>query len=69
MEYTDWTGKIEVPTLVIFGMKDNALLPCVLDGLENYIFNLAIVKLEASGHSPQKDQPELTSNHLKSFLH
>lgn len=42
--------RVKVPTLVIWGMKDRALLPLQLDGLEGLVDDLRIVKLPEAGH-------------------
>ena len=42
--------KVKVPTLVIWGMEDVALLPLQLDGLEELVEDLSIERLPASGH-------------------
>ncbi|MBA7656734.1 Haloalkane dehalogenase [subsurface metagenome] len=44
--YEEWSGIINVPTLVIFGMKDIFVLPKVLEGLEDFIKDLKIVRIE-----------------------
>ena len=41
---------VKVPTLVIWGMKDAALLPLQLGGLENLVDDLTIVRLPDAGH-------------------
>jgi pimeloyl-ACP methyl ester carboxylesterase len=41
---------ISVPTLVIWGMKDPALLPLQLDGLDSLVDDLTIVRLPDAGH-------------------
>jgi pimeloyl-ACP methyl ester carboxylesterase len=42
--------KVQVPTLVIWGMKDPALLPLQLDGLDALVEDLTIVRLQGAGH-------------------
>jgi epoxide hydrolase 4 len=42
--------KIEVPTLVIWGMKDPALLPQNLDGLEEHVTRLTIERIPDASH-------------------
>lgn len=42
--------KVHVPTLVIWGMKDSALLPVQLEGLEQLVDDLTIVRLPNVGH-------------------
>lgn len=42
--------KVAVPTLVVWGMRDKALLPLQLDGLDTLVEDLAIVRLPHAGH-------------------
>ena len=41
---------IKVPTLVIWGMKDRALLPVQLEGLDRFVDDLQVVHLPSAGH-------------------
>ncbi len=41
---------VKVPTLVIWGMKDGALLPIQLEGLDKMVDDLTIVRLPEAGH-------------------
>jgi pimeloyl-ACP methyl ester carboxylesterase len=41
---------VNVPTLLIWGMQDQALLPLQLDGLDTLVDDLAIVRLSGAGH-------------------
>ncbi len=41
---------VKVPTLVVWGMKDPALLPLQLDGLETLVDDLTVVRLPGVGH-------------------
>jgi len=66
--FKDFTGKITIPTLVIHGMKDVALLSSVLDGLPDYVDDLKIVRLEDSSHWVMHDQPELVISSFKEFF-
>lgn len=68
MDYEDWSGVINVPTLVIHGMKDTAILPGVLDGLEKYVKDLHILRPEDLGHSAMKEDPELVAKAFKEFF-
>lgn len=68
MEYEDWTGIIKMPTLVIHGMKDGAILPVVLDGLDKYVKNLKVVHAADSGHSAQKEDPEMVASEFREFF-
>ena len=42
--------KVAVPTLVIWGLRDSALLPCLLDGLEDYVADLTIHRMPEASH-------------------
>jgi pimeloyl-ACP methyl ester carboxylesterase len=59
---------VKVPTLVIWGMKDAALLPIQLDGLDELVDDLAIVRLPDAGHfAPWEAGPEVAAA-LEPFL-
>ncbi|MFX1411351.1 MAG: alpha/beta fold hydrolase, partial [Promethearchaeota archaeon] len=66
--FDEFTGIIEVPTLVIWGMKDVALLPQQLEGLSDYVRNLKIVRSENSSHWITHDDPDLVISGIKDFL-
>ncbi len=66
--YEEWSGIINVPTLVIFGMKDIFVLPKVLEGLEDFIKDLKIVRIENASHWVMHDDPELVNSSIQSFL-
>jgi pimeloyl-ACP methyl ester carboxylesterase len=61
-------GNIEVPTLVIHGMKDNFIRPSTLEGLSDYIKDLKIVKAENASHWVMHDAPELVSSSIREFV-
>jgi len=60
--------KIRVPTLVIWGMKDPVLLPVQLDGLEELVDDLRIVKLPDAGHFAPWEAGEQVADALRDFL-
>ena len=68
----DWvTGafpKVEVPTLVIWGMRDVALLPVQLDGLDGLVTDLEVVRLPNAGHFAPWEAPDDVAAALKAFL-
>ena len=66
--FDEWTGIIELPTLVIWGMKDVALLPQQLEGLSGYVKNLKIVRSENSSHWITHDDPDLIISSIKEFI-
>jgi len=63
-----WDGSINVPTLVMHGMKDIALTPKILNGLEDYVKNLKIVKIENATHWVMIDAPEKVNSSIKEFI-
>jgi pimeloyl-ACP methyl ester carboxylesterase len=68
----DWVlgvfPKVRVPTLVIWGMRDKALLPIQLEGLDRLVDDLAIVRLPEAGHFAPWEAPEAVAAALVPFL-
>ena len=60
---------VEVPTLVIWGMRDKALLPIQLDELEALVADLTIVRLPDAGHFAPWEAPDAVVSALEPFLH
>jgi len=60
--------KVQVPTLVIWGMKDPALLPLQLDGLDALVEDLTIVRLPNAGHFAPWEAGNDVARALKPFL-
>ena len=60
--------KVKVPTLVVWGMKDSALLPLQLDGLGALVDDLTIVRLPDVGHFAPWEAPEAVTAALGPFL-
>ena len=60
--------KIHVPTLVVWGMKDPALLPLQLEGLETLVDDLKILKLPEAGHFAPWEAPDQVASALRDFL-
>ncbi len=59
---------VKVPTLVIWGMKDAALLPIQLDGLDKLVDDLTIVRLANVGHFAPWEAGEEIAAALEPFL-
>ena len=68
----DWVlgafPKIHIPTLVVWGMRDPALLPIQLDGLDRLVEDLAIVRLPDAGHFAPGETPGPVADALGPFL-
>lgn len=59
---------IHVPTLVIWGMADSALLPVQLEGLDKVVDDLAIVRLPGVRHFAPWEAGDQVVDALKPFL-
>jgi len=59
---------VHVPTLVIWGMKDSALLPIQLEGLDRLVDDLKVVRLAEAGHFAPWDAGEAVADALRAFL-
>lgn len=60
--------RVQVPTLVVWGMRDKALLPLQLDGLDQLVDDLRVVRLPETGHfAPWENGPAVAAA-LKPFL-
>jgi pimeloyl-ACP methyl ester carboxylesterase len=60
--------KVPMPTLVVWGMKDKALLPIQLDGLDALVPDLRIHRIADAGHFVPWEKPEAVAAALKPFL-
>ena len=59
---------VKIPTLVIWGMKDRALLPIQLEGLDHLVDDLSIVRLPDAGHFAPWEAPDPVADALRPFL-
>src|SRR5258705_7492342 len=60
--------RVEVPTLVLWGMQDPFLLPGQLDNLQDYAPNAIVVRIEDGGHRPMQSHPMLVNRPIRDFL-
>jgi epoxide hydrolase 4 len=60
--------RVDVPTLVLWGMQDPACLPGQLDGLHDYVPNASVVRIEDAGHRPMQSHPALVNRAIREFL-
>lgn len=58
---------VTVPTLVIWGMKDSALLPNQTEGLGAYVSDLTLVEVDA-GHFVPWEAPEAVNRAIRDWL-
>ena len=59
---------IDLPTLVVWGMDDVALPPDLIQGLDHYIPDLTLHKVQGATHWIIHEQPELVMHYLQEFL-
>lgn len=60
--------RVEVPTRVLWGLADHALLPGLLDGLDSYVPNLQVRRVEGASHWLVHEQGPLVTQWLIEFL-
>jgi pimeloyl-ACP methyl ester carboxylesterase len=67
-----WTAlpfpHVTMPTLVIWGLKDKALLPVQLAGLHDMVDDLRIVTVEDAGHFVPWERPEPVIAAIRDFI-
>jgi pimeloyl-ACP methyl ester carboxylesterase len=60
--------RISVPTLLLWGIQDVALLPSLNEGLEAYISKLTYVPIADASHWVVHEQPERIQREIMAFL-
>jgi pimeloyl-ACP methyl ester carboxylesterase len=60
--------KLTMPVLVIWGMSDPALLPCQLDGLDDHIDNLTVMRVPDAGHFVPWEAPDAVNAAMRDWL-
>jgi len=59
---------VRVPTTVLWGEQDEALLPGLLDGLERWVPSLQIERVPQAAHWIVHEQPRLVAEHIGRLL-
>jgi epoxide hydrolase 4 len=59
---------IDIPTLVIWAMDDIALPPELIEGLDDYVPNLTLHKINNATHWIIHEQPQLVAGYLEAFI-
>jgi len=59
---------VRVPTLVIWGEQDRALLPGCLQGLEECVPDLQVVRVPDATHWIVREKPDLVNRAIERFL-
>ncbi len=60
--------QVSVPTTVLWGEADVALLPCLLNGLEDWVPGVRIHRLAHASHWLVHEQPQWVIGHLQQVL-
>jgi pimeloyl-ACP methyl ester carboxylesterase len=60
--------RVDIPTLVLWGMQDRELLPGLLVGLPDHAPNAIVVRIEDAGHRPMQSHPTLVNRAIRDFL-
>lgn len=60
---------VHTPTMLIWGMKDMALGPGLIEGTEEWVPGLRVERVEESGHWVPEEKPRLVADLLIDFLH
>jgi pimeloyl-ACP methyl ester carboxylesterase len=60
--------KVKMPVLVVWGLKDKALLPMQLEGLGDYVEDLRIVVEKDAGHFIPWEKPEVVTSAIRDFM-
>ena len=59
---------VKLPTLVLWAMNDAALPPGLIEGLEEYVPQLTLERIDDAGHWIVHERPELVARRLARFL-
>jgi epoxide hydrolase 4 len=60
--------EVKVPTLVIWGEKDTALLTGNLEGLDKYVPSLTIKRIPEGTHWVIHEKPQLINGYIREFI-
>ena len=65
---TELELNVSVPTLVMWGMDDTALLPSNLDGLPAYVSDLEVIEVPGATHWIAHEVPETVAGNIRAFV-
>ncbi len=60
--------KLKMPVLVVWGLKDKALLPIQIEGLDELVEDLRIVAEPDAGHFIPWEKPEAVTTAIRDFI-
>lgn len=59
---------VRVPTTVMWGLEDHALLPSLLDGLQHWVPDLELIRVPGASHWIVHERPELVAQQVQRLL-
>lgn len=59
---------VPVPSLLLWGMRDESLVPELLEGLEAWVPDLRVVRFPAATHWIQHEEPVRVTEKIRAFL-
>jgi pimeloyl-ACP methyl ester carboxylesterase len=68
IEIDDAAVTVRVPTTVVWGERDTALLPGLLDGLERWVPDLRVVRVADASHWVLHERPDVVVGAIESAL-
>ncbi|TMJ11808.1 MAG: alpha/beta hydrolase [Alphaproteobacteria bacterium] len=60
--------KLHMPVLVVWGLKDSALLPIQLEGLPDVVKDLRLVTSPSAGHFITWEEPDTVTQAIRDFM-
>ncbi len=64
----DLLPKVSMPTLVIWGEKDTALLTGCIEGLDKYIVDLTVRRIPDASHWVAEEKPGVVNQYIREFI-
>jgi pimeloyl-ACP methyl ester carboxylesterase len=59
---------VKVPTQIIWGTDDRALMPTLLDGIEQHVSDLRLHRIEGAGHWLARENADEVNRVIRAFL-
>jgi pimeloyl-ACP methyl ester carboxylesterase len=60
--------KLKMPTLVVWGLEDSALLPVQIEGLHDLVEDLRLVTAPTAGHFITWEEPDTVTGAIRDFM-
>lgn len=59
---------VDVPTLILWGEQEIAFMPGVLDGLEEYVPAVTVIRYPDAGHWITHEKPRELKREIRRFI-